>query len=182
VTLIAAGQTLTQTLKVIKDPRSSGTEADILAQTKVQTGLWEETNKLGGTVNLLESLRAQLAAFGKTMGTDEASQGVRKSADELAEKLVAAESKLLQLKLTGRGQDDCRWAPMLLHKIAYLSNQLDGTADFAPTTQQEAVGALLKEEGEKAQQEVEKLVGTDVAAFNAMLREKGIANIITKAP
>jgi len=180
VTLTAAGQTETQKLNVIKDPHTTGTEADIRAQLKVQTALWEESNTLGATVNQIESLRAQLAAFGKEMGTDDASKAARKSADELAEKLTGVESKLLQLKLTGRGQDDCRWAPMLLHKIAYLSNQLDGTADFAPTTQQAAVQQLLKEQGEKAQQEFQHLVATDVAAFNAMLREKGIANIITK--
>jgi hypothetical protein len=182
VTLTAGGQTQTEQVNVLKDPHTTGTEADIQAQFKVQTALWDAMNTLGATVNQIESLRSQLVAFGKEMGTDEASKAARKSAEELGEKLVAVESKLLQLKLTGRGQDDCRWAPMLLHKVAYLSNQLDGTADFSPTTQQVAVQQMLKEQGDKAQQEFQHLVATDVAAFNAMLREKGIANIITKAP
>ncbi|HXZ18643.1 MAG TPA: hypothetical protein VEG63_01765, partial [Candidatus Acidoferrales bacterium] len=180
VTLTVGGQTFTQKLNVIKDPRTAGSEADIEAQLKVQTALWDEVNKLGATVNQLESLRAQLSAFGKELGSDDASKAVHKSADELAEKLQSVEGQLLQLKLTGRGQDDCRWAPMLLQKAAYLFYQLDGTADFAPTTQQTAVQQLLKEEGDKIQQEAEHLVATDVAAFNAMLREKGIANIIAK--
>ncbi len=182
VTLTAGGQSYTEKLNVLKDPHTAGTEADIQAQLKVQYALWDELNKLSGTVNQFESLRAQLAAFGKELGTDDASKAIRKSAEELAEKLQTEEGKLLQLKLTGRGQDDCRWAPMLLHKIAYLSSQLDATADFAPTTQQSAVQQLLKEEGDKIQEESDHLVATDVAAFNAMLREKGIANIIAKAP
>ena len=182
VVLAAAGQTLTQKLNVLKDPHTAGSEADIQAQLKVQTALWDETNTLGATVNQIESLRAQLVAFEKELGASDASKSIRKAADDLAEKLVAVEGRLLQLKLTGRGQDDCRWAPMLLHKIAYLSNQLDGTADFPPTTQQAAVQQMLKEQGDKAQQEFQQLLATDVAAFNAMLRTQGIPNIITNAP
>ena len=180
VTLTVGGQTMTQKLNVIKDPRTTGTETDIQAQHKLQTEIWEATNKLSESVNQLESLRAQLAAFSKEMGSDDASKAAKKSADDLAEKLTTVESKLLQLKLTGRGQDDCRWPPMLLHKLAYVSNQLDSSADFAPTTQQSAVFEYLKGEGDKVQQEFQHVLSTDVAAFNAMLREKGIANIITK--
>lgn len=182
VTLSAAAQTITQKLTVLKDPHTSGAEADIQAQLRVQTALWDEANSLAASVNQIESFRAQLGAFEKELGSDEASKPVRKAADDLAGKLVAVEGKLLQLKLTGRGQDDCRWAPMLLQKIYYLFNQIDSTADFPPTTQQSAVQELLKAEGEAAQQELLQVVATDVAAFNALLRERGIPNIIAKAP
>jgi photosystem II stability/assembly factor-like uncharacterized protein len=182
VTLSAAGEKQTQKLTVLKDPHTTGSEADIQAQLRVQTALWDEANSLATIVNQIESLRAQLAAFNKELGHDDASKPVRKSADDLAERLVAVEGKLLQLKLTGRGQDDCRWAPELLQKIDYLFFQLDSTADFPPTTQQAAVEELLKTDGDAAQQEFQQVVATDVAAFNAMLRERGIPNIIAKAP
>jgi hypothetical protein len=89
---------------------------------------------------------------------------------------------LLQLKLTGRGQDDCRWAPMLLQKVYYLFNQLDSSADFPPTTQQTAVQEELKQRGDKAAVDFQQFLGTDLAAFNAMLREHNIANIYLKTP
>ena len=107
---------------------------------------------------------------------------LHKAADDLAEKLVAVEGNLLQLKLTGRGQDDCRWSPMLLNKIAYLSNQLDSTADFPPTTQQVAVQEMLKQQGDKAVQEFQQVLAKDVAAFNAMLRERNIPNLFVRTP
>jgi hypothetical protein len=87
---------------------------------------------------------------------------------------------LLQLKLTGRGQDDCRWSPMLLQKVAYLFSQLDGSADFPPTTQQSAVREELKQRGDKAAQDFQQLVAKDLAGFNAMLRERSIPNILVK--
>jgi hypothetical protein len=167
---------------VLKDPNTAGTESDIQAQLRVQTALWEETNKLAATANQIESLRVQLASFEKLLGTDDSSKTARKAAGELGEKLVAFESKLLQLKLTGRGQDDCRWPPMLLHRINYLFSQLDSTADFPPTTQQTAVEEMLKQQGDAVQQEYQQVVAKDLAAFNAMLRERNIANIIVKAP
>jgi len=137
---------------------------------------------MAATVNQIESLRAQLVALGKELGTDEASKPVRKAADDLGEKLAAIEGTLLQLKLTGRGQDDCRWSPMLLQKVGYLFSQLDSSADFPPTTQQSAVQEELKQRGDKAAQDFQQLVGKDLAVFNAMLREHNISNIYLKTP
>ena len=124
----------------------------------------------------------QLVALGKELGSDDATKPLRKAADDLGEQLAAIEGTLLQLKLTGRGQDDCRWAPMLLQKVDYLFNQLDSSADFPPTTQQTAVQEELKQRGDKAAADFQLLVGKDLAAFNAMLREHGIGNIYLKTP
>jgi hypothetical protein len=139
-------------------------------------------NAVAATVNNIESLRAQLVALSKELGTDDASKPVRKSADDLGEKLAAIEGTLLQLKLTGRGHDDCRWSPMLLQKVNYLFYQLDSSADFPPTTQQNAVQEELKQRGDKAAQDFQQLTAKDLAAFNATLREHNISNIYLKTP
>jgi hypothetical protein len=144
--------------------------------------LYDEMNAMAATVNQIESLRAQLVNLGKELGADDASKPAREAADGLGEKLAGIEGALLQLKLTGRGQDDCRWSPMLLQKVSYLFSQLDGDADFPPTTQQTAVQEELKQRGDKASQDFQQLVGKDLAAFNAMLREHNISNIFLKTP
>jgi predicted HTH domain antitoxin len=59
---------------------------------------------------------------------------------------------------------------------------VSGSSDFPPTTQQAAVQAELKKQGDVSQQEIQQLVATDVKAFNAMLRERNIPNVIVKAP
>jgi hypothetical protein len=182
VTLAVGEERLTQKLTVLKDPHTAGSESDVQAQTRVKTALYDEMNAMSDTVNQIESLRAQLVALGKELGTDDASKTVRKAADDLGEKLAGLEGTLLQLKLTGRGQDDCRWTPMLLQKIFYLFSQLDASADFPPATQQTAVQEELKQRGDKAAQDFEQLVGKDLAAFNTMLREHNISNIYLKAP
>jgi hypothetical protein len=138
-------------------------------------------NTISESVNQTESIRAQIAALEKELGTDDASKTIRKAAEELADKLAATEGKVLQLKATGRGQDDVRWAPMLLQKISYLAGQV-GSSDFPSTTQQVAVQEELKQQGERYLQEYQQLVAKDVAAFNSMLRERNIPNIIVKTP
>jgi photosystem II stability/assembly factor-like uncharacterized protein len=181
VTLTAGEQKLTQKLNVLKDPHSSGTENNIQTQTQFLSGLRNEMNALAASVNQIESVRAQLEALEKQLGTDDTGKSIRKAADDLAEKLIAAEGKVLQLKATGRGQDDVRWPSMLASKINYLADQTE-SSDFPPTTQQVAVGEELKKQGDQFQQEYQQIVAKDVTAFNAMLREKNIPNIIVKMP
>jgi len=165
----------------LKDPHSGGTEGDIQTQTQFVSGLRDEMNALAASVNQIESIRAQLEALEKQLGTDDTAKAIRKAADDLLEKLIATEGKVLQLKATGRGQDDVRWPSMLASKLTYLADQTE-SSDFAPTTQQVAVGEELKKQGDQFQQESQQVVGKAVTAFNAMLREKNIPNIIVKTP
>lgn len=182
VSLSVGDDKFTQKFNVLKDPHTAGSESDLQAQNRVQTALYEELNSLSGTINQMESVRAQLVALGKELPSDDAAKPLKKAADDLGEKVAAVEGTLLQLKLTGRGQDDCRWAPMLVQKVAYLFAQLDGDADFAPTTQQSAVQEELKQRGDKASQDFQQLIGKDLADFNAMLRDHKINNIYLRTP
>jgi len=181
VTLTVGGEKFSEKLNVLKDPHSGGTEGDIQTQMRFLTALRDEMNTLGASVNQIESLRAQLAALEKGLGNDDTGKAIRKAADELAEKLITAEGKVLQLKLTGRGQDSTRWPPMLASKIAYLSNEV-ASSDFAPTTQQVAVGKELQDRSDQFQQECQEILAKEVTPFNAMLREKNIPNIIVTMP
>jgi hypothetical protein len=182
VTLALGAEKFTQKLIVLKDPHSTGSESDIQAQMQLVSTLRDEMNAMAESVNQIESVRAQIAGLEKQLGTEDASKAIRQAAEDLTNKLTTAEGKVLQLKLTGRGQDDVRYPPMLLQKIGYLAAEVAGSADFPPTTQQVAVRDELKEQGTKSQQETQQLLEKDVPAFNAMLREKNIPNIIVKAP
>jgi hypothetical protein len=177
VKLAVGGQEFTQKLNVIKDPHSTGTENDIATQTQLVAALRDELNTLAAGVNQIESLRAQLATLTRELGNDDNAKAIRAAAQDLAKKATAVEGNILQLKSTGRGQDDVRFAPMLLQKIGYLAAQVSGS-DFPPTTQQVAVQQELKQQGDKYQQEIQQLVSQDVAAFNAMMRERNVPNII----
>ena len=181
VKLLAGGKEYTQKLRILKDPHSTGTDADIQTQTKLVEHLQDELNTMADTVNQLESVRAQLNQLGIQLGDDANSKSIRDAATELNNKLTDFEGHLLQLKATGRGQDDVRWESMLVEKLAYLARQLSST-DFPPTTQQVAVADELSKKAEQYRNEDQQLMSKDVAAFNSMLRQRNVANIIAKTP
>jgi photosystem II stability/assembly factor-like uncharacterized protein len=182
VSLAVGGQEFTQKLNLLKDPHSTGTQADIAAQNNLVSALRDKMNVLAEIVNQIELLRVRLASLEKQLETDDAAKAIHKAAGDVADKLIGLEGNLLQLKLTGRGQDGVRWTPMLLQKISYLAAEVASSSDFPPTTQQIALQELLKQQGDKYQQEFQQLVAKDVTALNTMLREKDIPNIIIKTP
>jgi len=179
VTLTLGNAKSSQKLTVLKDPHSTGTEGDIQAQTQFLTSLLDEMDAIVQSVNQIESVRVQVAALEKELGMDDAGKVIRNAADELTDKLTILEGKVLQLRETGRGQEDHRWPRMLANKIAYLARQA-ASSDFPPTTQQVAVGDELKKQGEQFQREYQQIMAKEVASFNAMLQEKKIPNIIVK--
>ena len=53
-------------------------------------------------------------------------------------------------------------------------------AEFAPTTQQTEVAAKLRADARAAKAQFDGLVTKDLAAFNAMLQQQGLAGIIAR--
>ena len=164
---------------MLKDPHSNGTEGDIQIQNKLTTSLFDTFNHLVDEVNQIESLRAQLLELKSALPGDQDGAPVGAAADELNGKLVEVEENLVQLKLTGRGQDNWRFAPKLAQKIDYLEAEVE-SGDFKPTTQAVAVHDELKEQEAIYRQRLALLVEKEVAAFNGLLRQRNIQNVIAR--
>jgi BMFP domain-containing protein YqiC len=100
-------------------------------------------------VNQIEQIRSQLQRLD--------SAAAKSAAEDLEKKLIDIEDDLIQLKLTGQGQDSVRWPPKLLTKINYLANGL-ASGDFGPTKQQREVHALFKQQLAELRQRLDKLL------------------------
>jgi photosystem II stability/assembly factor-like uncharacterized protein len=174
VKLTVEGKDYTRPLKLIKDPHSNGSEGDIQIQTRLMTSLTGQMDGVVDAVNQIESLVAQLGDLKAVMNNAD----VLKSADQLRSKLVEIEGNLIRLKVTGHGQDGVRWSPQLAGKIAYLASEVE-SSDYQPTTQQVAVHDELKESAATYRQRLKLLLEQDVTAFNALLRQRNVPNVIT---
>jgi len=177
VRLKAGDTVLNQPLEVIKDPNSLGTGADIAAQTGVVMELTERINQVAEMVNSIESARGQLAALKKRLDEEKRAPDVSRAAAELDERLVGVEGKLIQLKLTGRGQDDIRWPAMLGAQLVYLAGEVS-MSDFPPTDQQLEVKAEIEDDLAGLRSRYRSLVETEVRDFNGMLADEGLAGVI----
>jgi len=174
VKLSAGGQEVSHPLVVRKDPNTLGTEEDIRRQAAFWAELKADLARTVSLVNALETARFQLAALQATGPAAD----VKAAADSLAAKLLGVEEELTQLRITGRGQDLIRYPARLGEKLVYLANDV-ASSDNAPTQSQRDVAATLRERLAAAKVDFGRVMDTDVAAFNAMLRSKGLGGVAT---
>jgi photosystem II stability/assembly factor-like uncharacterized protein len=175
VKLSVGGRDYTQQLRVLKDPHSAGTEADIAAQQTMLTALRRDLDEAVDAVNSAELVRAQIVNL-KNLTQD---TELRRAADELDQKLTAVEGTLVELRATGRGQDGVRFGSKLVQKFGYLANGLaDG--DYKPTNQQVAVHKDLQDRFKRAQGGLSEVFNRELAAFNDMLRRANLPGVVTQ--
>jgi hypothetical protein len=197
VKLAAGTQELSQPLIVKKDPNSGASEPEILAQSQMLADLRKDLESAAEMVNQIEIIRSQLdnmralAQTGEASGSarppveeggssarsvSEAGNPLKSGAADLDKKLIGVEDTLIQRKLTGSGQDGTRWPAQLISKIAYLASGL-ASADFGPTTQQREVQAKLEAQLAATRKQLDDVLSHDLAAFNKLLRDRGVQNI-----
>ncbi len=181
VKLLVGGKEYTRSLTVRKDPNTTGSEADIEAQTKAIYELRDDLNGVADMVNQVELIRSQIENLMKVFGGGEAGKAVKPAADDLAKKLLSFEEKLFNTRTTGRGQDMLRWPAQLVEKMVYLSDGLS-LADFPPASEQLAVQQELKKQAQTLKGQLADIVTKDLAALNATLRDKGLGTIASAVP
>lgn len=179
VSMVAGDQKFTSTLTVTKDPNTEGTLSDIATQVEWLAKIHADYDAGGKMVNEIESIRRQLYDLQDVLhAKGSAYRKLVKSASQLDSVLTVTESKLVQLKYTGTGQDDVRYPEMLLGKFGYLANAI-GTADFAPADQHKEVYALLKQRLIDVQKEFDARMKNEVASFLKSLNENNIEPVVT---
>ena len=172
VKLTVGGAEQTRTLEVRKDPHSGGTEAEIAEQNRFLSAVKADLETAAAAVRRIEAMRIQLQTLARFTSDQEA----KTAAVALEQKLVAVEMELVDLRLTGQGQDGIRFEAKLMGKLGYLAGGLSG-ADFRPTDQQVEVQGILQHELQQQVGALDALVSRDVAEFNTMLRTKGLGGI-----
>jgi hypothetical protein len=169
VRLTVDGRTHEQPLTVLKDPHSAGTEADIAAQVAFVRAVRDDVVEAGEAVERVESMRVQLAAIVRFLDDD----SLKADIHEVQQKLIDIQMNMVDLRLTGQGQDGVRFEARLLQKLGYLTNAITN-ADFGPTDQESEVRALLHAQLLEHMDTVERLVREEVAPLNERLRARGV--------
>jgi len=145
----AAPITATQSVTVLKDPNTVGTDADVQAQGKLARTIRAEQDSVARMINRLEWVRKQVRDLAAQLRDssligDTAAKRVAGLADSLDRRIVRVESALFDVNLTGAREDAFRNPMQLYGRLAALqSDMAENGADFAPTTQQLAVHEVL---------------------------------------
>jgi hypothetical protein len=98
--------------------------------------------------------------------------------DSMNEEFVVIESKMIQLLITGTGQDEVRFPTMLVERIAYLASVI-AIADFPPTDQHMEVHKILQGRLVTYGSELDNLIEGKLNDFIKVLKDENINVIIS---
>jgi photosystem II stability/assembly factor-like uncharacterized protein len=178
----------TAALTIVKDPRSSSTQADLDAQHQFLLGIRDKLDVTHDALRRIRALRAQIADLGKRLRAAAAPPppaadpyaAVRQAARELDRKLEDVEEALYQTR--NHSVEDA-----LNHPIR-LDDKLNGVAveaglgDYRPTAQAIAVRNQLVAAIDAQLARLDDLLGHDLPSFNRLAADAGVQTVIAPRP
>jgi len=181
VRLTAAGKTMTQPLEVLKDPNETVTALDMTASAELLKKVQADMTTSADMLLAIEGVRAQLDSLAAQIGGNASMADVRAQGDSVGRKFVVVEGNLIDVRMTGRGQDEVRYPAKLGAQLNYLAGGI-AASDFAPAAQQQKVGQVLAKQVRDTHAALQSLINTDLAKFNTLLRSRGLKTIDATVP
>ena len=166
-------------LVVIKDPHSEGTIADIKLQNELMQKIYSDLNSTAKYVNSIESVRRQLLDLKSMLSVSGKEEKLISEVDILENKFLELEKKLLQLKITGKGQDVVRYPKMIGEKLSYLAENVQ-ISDFKPADSYYDVYQVLKKRLDEVGDDYDTLINTDLNQFIEKMNLMGINTIVLR--
>jgi photosystem II stability/assembly factor-like uncharacterized protein len=174
VRMTVAGHSYTQPLVVVKDPRTTATDADLREQFDLLMRIHDKTSQANDAVKLIRNVKAQLADRTARMPAA-GSAAFSSAASTLATKLSTVESAIYQVK-NQSSQDPLNYPIRLNNKIAALAGVVGGT-DAKPTSQSYVI---FNDLSAQLDQQLSAMRGALLVlpSLNASLKAAGIAPIV----
>jgi uncharacterized protein YicC (UPF0701 family) len=148
-------------------------------QNELVGKIYNDLNITTEYVNTIESVRRQLLDLKSVLSGGNMSHDLIEEVDGLENKFLDLEKKLLQLKITGKGQDGVRYEKMIGEKLSYLAQNVQ-ISDFRPADSYYEVYELLHKRLEEVGVQLETLVSNDLNEFVKKMNTKGINTIVLK--
>ncbi|MEP6507076.1 MAG: glycosyl hydrolase [Gemmatimonadales bacterium] len=175
VRIHANGTTESQTFKLVKDPRSKATQADLADQFAFLVHVRDETTKANDAVKVIRNLRSQIADREKKLPADKRAS-FESGADALMNQLSAVEQEIYQVK-NRSGQDPLNYPIKLNNKIAALAGVASST-DARPTSQTREVFRVLSGQLDTQLAKMRSAIGGSLPSLNSQLKTAGVAELV----
>jgi photosystem II stability/assembly factor-like uncharacterized protein len=174
VRLNVGGQSYTQPFLVVKDPRSTATDADLKEQFDLLMRIRDKTSEANDAVKTIRSVKAQLSDRSQKI-TGSRAATFKQLATDLTSKLSAIEGEIYQVK-NQSSQDPLNYPIKLNNKIAALAGVVGGI-DAKPTSQSYTVFNDLSAQLDRQLTAMRGALIT-LPAINAGLKEAGLPPIV----
>lgn len=174
VRMTVGGQTLSQKFTVVKDPRSSASQAMLNEQFAFLIAVRDKTTQANDAVKKIRNLKRQLADRTSKMPAAQR-PAFKAKADALAAQVSVIEANIYQVK-NQSGQDPLNYPIRLNNKIAALTG-VAASADARPTDQTREAFRILSAELDAELGKLNAAMG-GLTAINADLKSAGLPEIV----
>ena len=184
VKITVDGQSLTQPLEILRDPKVSTSHADIERSVKLQLRIRDDVNKTADMVNSLEWSRKQLSDLEKMYG-ELKKNDVVKSIKEMDKRMQDVESKLVSRELAISDDKYYIASYKIYFDLLWLNGEIGpgagdvaGGNDFGPTDTELARLDDLERDLGAVEPEYRALMEQQLPAFNRAMLEHGAVPVV----
>jgi hypothetical protein len=181
VKLTVDGQTYTQAIDVMKDPKVAASQADLDLSVKLQLRLRDDISAAADMINAIEVMRKQLEDVQKAYRNDASKAALLAQVVEMDKKLYDVETKLLEPAQMTSDDKYFQQAYRVYMNLIWLNGEVGpgagdvaGGADFPPTDTSVNMMEGIEADLNKAKNDYKTLMDREVPAFN-----RAIGNAIT---
>jgi hypothetical protein len=181
VRLTVSGKQYTAPMEIVPDPRLKVTQQDLEKQFDLLMKIRERVTQTHETVNQIRDIRAQITELNKRLEKQPQAKAVADAGKQLDKKMTEVEEVLIQTKAKS-GQDVLNYPIRLNNYLVALGGVVE-SADSAPTQVSYEVFDMLSKQLDEQLTKWKQILGTDVPAYNEVVKKQEVpAIILTKPP
>jgi hypothetical protein len=174
--LTVDGKVETQPIEILLDPRVKGIgEAELAKQFELASAIRDKVSQANNAVLLIRGVRAQIGPSLQQVSDS----ATRRAGQQLDLKLAAIEARIYEVN-SQSSEDPLNYPIMLNDKLAGLGEVVE-RADAPPTAQDYRLFADLSKRLDAMLESLDRLLASDLPAFNAMLGQHHLAPIEKRA-
>ncbi len=158
--------------EILKDPRSSGTVADIKEQFDFLIGLRNKLSETNLAVKKIRTTRDQINRVTEPMKGKDDMKEITDIAKSILDDMKKIEEALYQTR-NKSGQDPLNYPVRLNNKLAALAGEADGS-DYKPTTQVKAVQQEIAGKIDEQLQQLNKIFSDKIPKLNDLVKQKQV--------
>ena len=173
VKLTAGGQSFSQPLDVLRDPKIASTVADLDLSVRVQLRLRDDIGAAADMINAIEVMRKQLEDVTKPNKDDRSKDALLRQVAAMDKKLFDVEAKLLEPAQMTSDDKYFQQAYRVYMNLIWLNGEVgpgagdvSGGADFPPTDTSVNMMETIEKDLNTAKSDYKQLMDRDVPAFN----------------
>ena len=173
--LTVNGKSSETEFEIVKDPRTSGTVADIKAQFDFSIAVRDKLSDTHKAIKKIRAAREQLNRVTEPMKGKEDMKEVTEMGKSILDEMKKIEEALYQTK-NKSGQDPLNYPVRLNNKLGALGSEVDGS-DYKPTEQVKAVYNEITEKINEQLNLLNKVMTDKVPKFNELVKQKQVSAI-----